>query len=503
MASRTIIPTAAPLGNNTQPKETALHQVSSINDEASRPTDQYIHGNDDRVEMNPNDLLVGDSTFIGSSLPDSDLESTDSKDEAALKDARFEFQQNEPQDPELPPNDTASNDGTQDLSDSAVGLSEVEGQALPTSYNTYNILILGETQSGKSTLIESLKKYANPEYTINIGKIGDGTFSLTNEVRIESITTNLPKCFISRLSDETREQVNHEAFIDEEQEDYEDELNDRKSYQVEWGPPELPTAYFKLIDTPGVNNTGSNDKSNLDHIFKRFGNISDLHLVIVTVSNNPFTQDLKDSIQSYFNLLNAFKGLLVFVHTKVDYAKLHKDDAQFAQLLKEKNTLLHDLLGQEADHIMIDNDLGSKKAVRNCLTQNILRGLLMRAKANKPVSLPPQYRPRPPPPTVYHHPFDQFLGPPSPRGAYGSYGDRGYMAMGGMGGLSSFNDFGSVYVRGGQSPQDDNIHILVENFLRLYGGVPSMVRRPVNNSHLHGPRRDSHPEREVPRSDDV
>lgn len=48
----------------------------------------------------------------------------------------------------------------------------------------YNILFLGETQSGKSTLIESLKKYAYPSYSINRDKIGNKNLLMYQHCRI-------------------------------------------------------------------------------------------------------------------------------------------------------------------------------------------------------------------------------------------------------------------------------------------------------------------------------
>ncbi|KAI9242936.1 MAG: hypothetical protein BYD32DRAFT_456548 [Podila humilis] len=158
--------------------------------------------------------------------------------------------------------------------------------------NTFTILVLGETQSDKSMLIESFKQYVNLGYVINTGKIGDGAFSHTTEVKIERLFTNLPKSFVSRVSDDSRKRVDYEAFIDEDPEDYEDEVNDRKTYQVGREQSDQTIIYFNLIDTPGLNETGY-----LENVFRRLRNISEINMVIVTVSNNPFTQDLKDALK--------------------------------------------------------------------------------------------------------------------------------------------------------------------------------------------------------------
>lgn len=89
---------------------------------------------------------------------------------------------------------------------------------------TYNILFLGEIQSGKSTLIERIKKkYADSGYIINTESIGSGKSSYTSKVNTSIIYTNLPSYFVSSGG----MQVNNSTFFDRSQEDYEDELNDR------------------------------------------------------------------------------------------------------------------------------------------------------------------------------------------------------------------------------------------------------------------------------------
>ncbi|KAG0087362.1 hypothetical protein BGZ93_011003 [Podila epicladia] len=400
-----------PCGNDDQP--TRSYDDNSARGDDDKPTrdedDQPIRGHDEIAGVVPASLSLDGMSLKEQSFTNFvvEMEGDDDQSEGEYDD----LQELE----ELPigewiaHNSEDIGDRLHDIANAPEGSTEY---VLPST--TYSVLFLGETQSGKSTLIESLKQYANPDYIINTRKIGDGSFSLTNDVRIERITSNLPTSYIFNATDKTKEPVDHEKFVEKDQEDYEDELNDRKSYLLATEPSYLSNAYYNLIDTPGLNNTGSNDKSTLEYIFKRIGNISALNLVVVTVSNNPFTQDLKDALKNYFKLLKDFKGHLVFVHTKVDYAKLHREDDQFKQLLEEKNKILHELLGQEAPHIMIDNDLGSKKAVRNCMTQSHLRRLLDMARTNEPVLLPTRYMP-----PVYGQSYNYSGDSYSPHGGYG------------------------------------------------------------------------------------
>ncbi|KAG0090791.1 hypothetical protein BGZ93_009134 [Podila epicladia] len=251
----------------------------------------------------------------------------------------------------------------------------------------YNILFLGETQSGKSTLIEHLKKYADPKYVVNRRNIGDSIFSLTKDVISSTIQTNTPAYFITSLR--TNDRVDYGRFIEEvDQEDYEDKLNDRK-YKLEQEPSDAAMATFNLIDTPGLNDTSLFDEANIAIIFKALASIESVNLVAITVSNNPFTEGLMAALKAYVDLLPEFNGNIVFVHTKTDYAKLHpEDDTSFAESLREKKKILAELVGRDSiPHILIDNAIGTRQVVRDCITQNTLRNLLSMAKLNQPVRI--------------------------------------------------------------------------------------------------------------------
>ncbi|KAG0359709.1 hypothetical protein BG005_000335, partial [Podila minutissima] len=64
------------------------------------------------------------------------------------------------------------------------------------------------------------------------------------------------------------------------------------------------------------------------------------------------------------------------------------DDTSFAESLKEKKRILAELVGRDSiPHILIDNAIGTKQVVRDCITQNTLRNLLSMAKLNQPVPI--------------------------------------------------------------------------------------------------------------------
>ncbi|KAG0028401.1 hypothetical protein BGZ81_004774 [Podila clonocystis] len=248
---------------------------------------------------------------------------------------------------------------------------------------TYNVLFLGESQSGKSTLIEFLKCYADPEYTISRLNLGDGIFPCTKNVLRSTIRTNLPTNFVT---DKAGDRVDYGKFLENDQEDYEDELNERKAYQMlrEKSTSEMVT--FNLYDTPGLNDFF--DDENIAIIFKALEKekVPSINLVVITVANNPFTEGLQNTLKAYVNLLPDLNGNIVFLHTRIDYSKVHPEDKVFSASLAERQRILHDIMGRDTvPHILIDNDIDSKRTIRNCITLNKLRELLSMAKLNLPV----------------------------------------------------------------------------------------------------------------------
>jgi len=56
--------------------------------------------------------------------------------------------------------------------------------------------------------------------------------------------------------------------------------------------------------------------------------------------------------------------------------------------LKEKKKILAKLVGRDnVPHVLIDNIIGTRQVVRDCITQNTLRNLFSMAKLNQPVPI--------------------------------------------------------------------------------------------------------------------
>ncbi|KAF8948981.1 hypothetical protein BGZ52_006352, partial [Haplosporangium bisporale] len=254
--------------------------------------------------------------------------------------------------------------------------------------NPFNVLVLGETQSGKSTLMEAFQLYANPNYNIISSRIGSGNVSLTTEVREESMYTQLPEYQVFKKGDRTQQSpVAYDAFILEDKNTYEDKLNARREYQqpvqgASWSSDMLK---FNIIDTPGLNDTMDQDEDHVAKIFAALGGKT-LDLVLVTVSRSAFTQGLQQALRSYLDLFPQLGDIVAFVHTRVDYLELHPHMTSFQSYMKENMETLNALMGRKSfPHFWIDCDFETTKPIRKCITNNILRRILRLAVENMSV----------------------------------------------------------------------------------------------------------------------
>ncbi|KAF9319191.1 hypothetical protein BG003_009649, partial [Podila horticola] len=250
-----------------------------------------------------------------------------------------------------------------------------------------NILVLGETQSGKSTLIQCMRKYANPDVEIDTKALGTGFLSHTMNVKTETIVTDLPEHYVANQNGDV---IDYRKFIKtHDGNDYGDLLNMRKGLEMKKGDPRLPkTVKFNLIDTPGLNATGGDDEKHVQTIFRGLNEVKTIHLLIVTIASGPFTRGLKDAIKYYVDMFPDFKGIIAFVHTRFDYKNTHPTWVQEARAIDAKTGSLHKILGRTSfPQFKIDCNINNKRPIRECITWNTIQEILELATFNRPVNM--------------------------------------------------------------------------------------------------------------------
>ncbi|KAG0348858.1 hypothetical protein BG005_011280 [Podila minutissima] len=251
----------------------------------------------------------------------------------------------------------------------------------------YNILFIGEVQSGKSTLIEALMQYANPDYRARSSRLGSGANPHTASTIVSYIETDFPSILLTGPSKDAR--IFLDDFENMDTEDVEDTLNDISSYSLYRESSGYPKTSYRLIDTPGFNNTI--DDSAASDLFGSIKSISHLNMIIITVRKTPFTPELMAAFRKHLEVLSTFKGHIVFVHTDIDYTKVQTGDDDFAFSHDEKKTIIQEIVGEGGDqmsHFVVNNDLRSKKMAQKWIAQNTLRELLLLARSNTAVPMP-------------------------------------------------------------------------------------------------------------------
>lgn len=249
----------------------------------------------------------------------------------------------------------------------------------------YNVLVLGETQSGKSTLIQCMREYANTSADIDITALGTGILSHTQEVNTTPIITNLPEY---NVVDKSGVNINYSKFIKmHDRNDFEDALNMRHGLKTIKGRPHLHTsAKFNIIDTPGLNSTGSDDEQNVQSIFNALNRVTTIHLILITISLGPFTLGLKDSIRTYVSMFPGFGGTIALVSTHFDYKYFHPARAHVSHAIDNRTECLRGIMDRKTfSSFKIDCNLNSKRPIRNCITHNTILRILELATLSPPV----------------------------------------------------------------------------------------------------------------------
>ncbi|KAG0030393.1 hypothetical protein BGZ81_002731 [Podila clonocystis] len=145
--------------------------------------------------------------------------------------------------------------------------------------------------------------------------------------KTETIVTDLPEHYVANQNADV---VNYRKFLKTHDGNvYGDLLNMRKDLETKKGNSRLPkTVKFNVIDTPGLNATGSDNEKHVQTILHGLNGAKAIHLLIITISSGPFTQGLEDAIKYYVNMFSDFNGIIAFVHTRFNYKNSHPTFAQ-------------------------------------------------------------------------------------------------------------------------------------------------------------------------------
>ncbi|KAG0361532.1 hypothetical protein BGZ54_009055, partial [Gamsiella multidivaricata] len=273
---------------------------------------------------------------------------------------------------------------------------------------TYNILLLGQTQAGKSTFLQAIREYADPNCEIDQESIGSGSRSCTTEVRTQEVEIDFPEYslydtnpslyfnptrykgtfFLSQDTPVEKEVTVADLLGCSNHKQYKQKI-DYYDYDLRRDKPShLPKSKIRVFDTPGLNDTSSHDERNVAKILSALINAGSVHLVLIMIARQtPLTMELKNALETYYNIFSAMGSLITIVHTKVDYRSQHHEDHREMDFFKERKTELRKIMGRDHLHHKIDCNLEEDRLAYKYLRLHTIRKLLLQAVSNIPVQL--------------------------------------------------------------------------------------------------------------------
>ncbi|KAF9285392.1 hypothetical protein BGZ68_003912 [Mortierella alpina] len=271
---------------------------------------------------------------------------------------------------------------------------------------TYNILLLGQTQSGKTTFLEGIRKYVDPLCEIDSMAIGNGHSSTTQDVYSKTVETDLA---VYRLLDMgTQSVLNPMQYVFFQPQDSSagreidsaelfggdanhfrrlfNRMDDLKVHQKT--PSDTKRCRLCILDTPGLDDTNGHDVTNVAKIADALSKVQSIHLVLIMIAaNTPLTPELKNTLKTYANIFSEMKGLMAFVHTKCDYRFQHGSDQQHRDFKRDRILDLEVTMGRRIPSFFVDCNLAEYMPVPTYLRQRSIRSILQLAELNVPVPL--------------------------------------------------------------------------------------------------------------------
>ncbi|KAF9392178.1 hypothetical protein CPB97_003503 [Podila verticillata] len=257
-----------------------------------------------------------------------------------------------------------------------------------------NILLIGDVQSGKSSLVETFRLYANPDYVAKTEHITQGNSRFADEkVKITPFLADLHTVEIRKLRQSTG---GYDVVdLDEEakrlsEEDFEDLLN--------LGPKGAETIIidsigakkyrFNIYEGPSLNESAENFEKNIFSVNKTLVESEQkFHQVLFTLAPGLITSAIRVTIRICIDIFPELRSLFSFIHTKVDYTKHHFGNKQFQNSMTERQELLQRDIQTSAAPYLIDCNLQSNRSVQRAKTYNVVHNILKTAISQTPVAL--------------------------------------------------------------------------------------------------------------------
>ncbi|KAG0320739.1 hypothetical protein BG000_003458, partial [Podila horticola] len=145
---------------------------------------------------------------------------------------------------------------------------------------------------------------------------------------------------------------------------------------------------FNIYEGPSLNESADNFEKNIFSVHRTLvESEAQFHQVLFTLAPGRLTRAIRTTIRVCSDIFSDLSSLFSFVHTKIDYPKLHIGNKQFQDSMKERTELLQRYTQSSAAPYMIDCNLQSNWPVQRAKTYNVVHEILKSATSQTPVAL--------------------------------------------------------------------------------------------------------------------
>ena len=215
---------------------------------------------------------------------------------------------------------------------------------------TINVLVIGESQEGKSTLIKQLSKYSNrPGLDI---KTGDGNVACTKEVREYALSIR-PQDF--KLVDPEGKDIVGRSYPEL------CDLTPQEARVVEVEVPNTKSINYNFIDTPGLDDSEGDDFSHMAKIIGRLSQTSHLNaLVYVRSVEKPFGRSFEQFFRYFQRCLPSISNGFIIIHSYFTTTKVDESLAEEVDLMVLRRDAFKNAIDLTLEHFFMDNDPSTK-----------------------------------------------------------------------------------------------------------------------------------------------
>ena len=191
-----------------------------------------------------------------------------------------------------------------------------------------NVLILGDSQSGKSTFIQKLHSMAGLEIPESL-KVGTGGEATTDRTIIYHVPIQIRELALTKGVG--RSEVNWEQALT----DYDtfDELADSRDAKLEERKL-IAEVKLNLIDTPGLKGTDKNDETNMFDLLQTLAKVGSVNCVLLFNKGSNYGPNFEETLFYYQDMLGSTVPVHM-VHTKYTTDDMLKDIASNVNTYKE------------------------------------------------------------------------------------------------------------------------------------------------------------------------